>query len=384
MNLVEWRSSWMDDELDALKSMTRQFLEQEAVPHHARWEQQQHVDRDFWRKAGDVGLLCPGIPEKYGGGGGGLRHEIVIFEETARALLTGWANQIHSGMVAHYILGLGREEQRQRWLPGMASGELVGAIGMTEPGAGTDLKRVTTRATRDGNHYVISGAKTFISNGWLADLVVVVASTNPAAGARGISLIVVETDRAEGFSRGAPLHKLGMHAQDTCELHFDNVRVPVENLLGGAEGKGFGQLMEHLVAERLIIAAQGIAAVERAIGETVAYTKQRQVFGAPLFELQNTRFKLAECHTAWRVARAFLDDCICRHDSGGLDAATAAMAKWWCTDQQFTIADACLQLYGGYGYMWEYPISRMFADARAQSLYGGSNEIMKELVARVL
>jgi acyl-CoA dehydrogenase len=384
VKLIDWRPLWMDDELDALKSMTRDFLAQEAVPNLDRWEEQQHVDRGFWLKAGELGLLCPGIPAEYGGGGGGLRHEIVVFEETARALVTGWANQIHSGMVAHYLLALGTEDQRHRWLPGMASGELIGAIAMSEPGAGSDLKELKTRAVRVGDEYVINGAKTFISNGWLADVIVVAASTDPAQGSRGISLIVVDTRDATGFSRAAPLRKIGMKAQDTCELRFDDVRVPVGNLLGVAEGQGFAQLMQHLIAERLIIAAQGIAAVERAMGETIAYTKERKAFGGTLFELQNTRFKLAECMTTWQVSRAFLDACIEQYEAGTLNAAQAAMAKWWCTDKQFSIANECLLLHGGYGYMWEYPISRIFADGRAQALYGGSNEIMKELVARGL
>jgi acyl-CoA dehydrogenase len=384
MQLVTAPAPWADDELDALRELTRTFLAREAVPRQAEWERQRHVDRAFWLRAGEVGLLCASIPEPYGGAGGGVLHEAVISEEQSRAMVTGWGNQIHSGIVAHYILAYGSEEQKHAWLPRMATGELIGAIAMTEPSTGSDLKAVRTSAQLIDGEYVINGAKTFISNGQLADIVVVVARTNRDAGARGISLLAVETAGLHGFERGAPTDKLGMHAQDTSELFFDDVRVPATNLLGDREGLGFGQLMSQLASERLTIAIQGVAAMERAIGETVAYVKERSVFGKRLIELQNTRFKLAECTTAWRVTRAFLDDCIVRHAHGDLDAATAAMAKWWCTEQQGRVIDECLQLHGGYGYTTEYPIARLYADARAQRIYGGANEIMKELIAREL
>jgi acyl-CoA dehydrogenase len=384
MNLVSLPAPWADDELDALRELVRDFLAAEAVPRQAEWERQHHVGRDFWLRAGELGLLCASIPEEYGGAGGRFVHEAVISEEQSRAMCTGWGNQVHSGIVAHYILAYGTEEQKQAWLPRMATGEAIGAIAMTEPSTGSDLKRVRTSARRDGDDYVINGSKTFISNGLLADLVIVVARTNGVAGARGISLLVVETDGADGFARGATAEKLGMHAQDTSELFFDDVRVPAANMLGEGEGLGFGQLMSQLASERLTIAIQGVAAMERAIGETVAYVKERELFDQRLIDMQNTRFKLAECHTAWRVTRTFLDDCISRHERGELDATTAAMAKWWCTDQQGRVIDECLQLHGGYGYTTEYPIARLYVDARAQRIYGGANEIMRELIARTL
>jgi acyl-CoA dehydrogenase len=384
VNLACERPPWSDDGLDALRVLVRDFLAAEAIPRLEAWDAQHHVDREFWNRAGEVGLLCAGIPEEYGGGGGNFKHETVIVEEQSRALVTGWGNQVHSGIVAHYILAYGTEEQKHRWLPGMASGDLVAAIAMTEPSTGSDLKRIRTRARMDGDSYVLNGSKTFISNGLLADLVVVVAVTDPDAGTRGISLIVAETQGLVGFGRSSPPRKIGMHAQDTTELFFDDVRVSKANLLGGMEGRGFGQLMQQLPAERLTIAVQSVGAVERALSETIAYTKEREAFGGRLFDFQNTRFKLAECHTTWRVARTFLDKCIEEHSEGRLDATTAAMAKWWCTELQGTVIDQCVQLHGGYGYMLEYPIARLYADARAQRIYGGANEIMKELVARSL
>jgi acyl-CoA dehydrogenase len=384
MNLVSMPAPWADDELDALRELVRAFLAAEAVPRQADWERQHHVDREFWLRAGELGLLCAGIPEAYGGAGGRFAPEAVIYEEQSRAMVTGWGNQVHSGIVAHYLLAYGTEEQKRRWLPGMAAGELIGAIAMTEPSTGSDLKRVRTSARLDGGEYVINGSKTFISNGLLADLVIVVARTNDVPGARGVSLIVVETGGVDGFERGAPTAKLGMHAQDTSELYFDDVRVPAANLLGEHEGLGFGHLMSQLAAERLTIAIQAVGAIERALGETVAYAKERELFGQRLIDLQNTRFTLAECQTTWRIARVFLDDCILRHERGELDPGTAAMAKLWCTEQQGRVIDACLQLHGGYGYTTEYPIARLYADARAQRIYGGANEIMKELIAREL
>lgn len=380
---MTYRSPWLDDELLAVKEMAHKFLLTEAVPHRQRWEQQKHVDREFWYKAGQVGLLCAGVPAEYGGGGGGLAHDFAIFEAQAALGEAGFGNFVHSGLVAHYLLSYGSEEQKTRWLPTMATGETIGAIAMTEPGGGSDLQAVRTTAVRDGDYYVVNGAKTFISNGGMADLVIVAVKTDPAAGARGISLLVIETRDTAGYRVGSVLDKLGLKSQDTAELFFDDVRVPVANLLG-EEDKGFKYLMAQLSHERLIIAHAGLGAIESAVQQTVKYTNERTAFGKPLFELQNTRFELAECATLARIARGFIDDCIARHLRGELDAATASMAKWWVTDTQCQVIDRCLQLWGGYGYMLEYPIARMYADARIQRIHGGANEIMKELIARSL
>jgi len=377
------RSAWVDDEVAALKDMAGKFFATEAAPHREKWEKQQYVDREFWRKAGALGLLCAAIPEEYGGGGGTIAHDLAIFEAQAAAGESGFGNQVHSGLVAHYLLTYGSEEQRKRWLPGMATGELIGAIAMTEPGGGSDLKAIRTTAIRDGDHYVLNGAKTFISNGATADIIVLVVKTDPAAGAKGVSLIVLETKGATGFSVGRILDKVGMKAQDTAELFFDEVRVPAANLLG-EEGKGFGYAMAQLAHERLVVADWGVAVLEQAVADTVAYTKQRKAFGGTLFDLQNTRFELAECATIARVARGFVDDCVEAHLRGELDATTASMAKAWVTDMQVKVIDRCLQLFGGYGYMLEYPIARMFIDSRVQTIYAGANEVMKELIARSL
>jgi acyl-CoA dehydrogenase len=373
----------MTEELWMLRDLARSFFEREAVPHYARWAEQHHVDREFWRKAGEVGLLCASVPQAYGGGGGTFAHDAVLAEELARTLDHSFGNGVHSTICAHYILNYGTEEQKQRWLPAMASGEAVCGIAMTEPGTGSDLQAVKTRAVRDGDEYVLNGAKTFISNGINADLMITVAKTDPSQGARGISLFVVETE-APGFSRGRVLEKIGMKGQDTVELFYEDVRVGAENLLGELEGQGFVQLMQQLPQERLSIALTAVAAMERVLELTIQYTKERTAFGRELMGFQNTRFELAECVTEARVARVFLDDCIARHVAGELDAATASMAKWWCTEQQCRLIDRCLQLFGGYGYMLEYPVARAYADARVQKIYGGTNEIMKELIARTL
>jgi acyl-CoA dehydrogenase len=378
------RSPWMTEELDALRDLARTFFAKEVAPHQQRWAEQQHVDRELWHKAGEVGLLCASIPEEYGGGGGTFAHEAVLLEEQARAGDSSFGNGVHSGIVAHYLLAYGTEEQRRRWLPKLASGELVGAIAMTEPGAGSDLQGITTRAVRDGDEYVLTGAKTFITNGSQAGLVIVAAKTDPQQGAHGVSLLVVETDRAEGFRRGRVLDKIGLHGQDTAELFFDEVRVPAANLLGEHEGQGFVQLMQQLPQERLIIAVGAIAAIEGAVELTLDYVKQRQAFGRELFGFQNTRFVLAECATEAAVTRSFVDECIASHLAGELDVPTAAMAKWWSTDRLCRVVDECVQLFGGYGYMAEYPIARAWTDARVQRIYGGTNEIMKELIARAL
>jgi alkylation response protein AidB-like acyl-CoA dehydrogenase len=377
------RSTWADDDVIALKEMATKFFETEALPHRERWAAQKCVDRDFWYKAGELGLLCTSVPEEYGGGGGTLAHDFAVREAQAACGESGFGNQVHSGLVAHYILAYGTDEQKRRWLPGMASGALVSAIAMTEPGGGSDLKALRTTAIRNGDHYRLNGAKTFTSNGSSADLIVLVVKTDPAAGTKGVSLLVLETADAPGFRVGRVLEKVGMKAQDTAELFFDDVLVPAENLLG-EEGAGYGYAMRQLAHERLVVAVWGTAVLESAVEETVKYTKDRHAFGSSLFDMQNTRFELAECATIARIARVFVDDCIERHLRGELDATTASMAKAWVTDMQVAVIDRCVQLFGGYGYMLEYPIARMFVDSRAQKIYAGANEVMKELIARSL
>ncbi|MEZ5212032.1 acyl-CoA dehydrogenase family protein [Gordonia sp. PP30] len=377
------KPSWETEELSALREMTRAFMEKEVTPNVERYREQHHVDRDLWNKAGEIGLLCMSIPEEYGGGGGTFAHEAVLIEEQARTADTSWGVSLHNGIVAHYVLAYGTEEQKRAWLPKLASGEWVGAIAMTEPGTGSDLQNVKTKAVKDGDDYVITGNKTFITNGGQADFVIVVVKTDAGEGAKGISLIGVETER-EGFSRGRILDKVGMKGQDTAELNFDGVRVPQSNLLGDAEGLGFIQLMQQLPQERLIIAVGAVAGMEVALAKTLEYTKDRTAFGRPIFGFQNTKFKLAEVATEAHIARVFVDDCMEKHLRGELDIPTVAMAKWWTTEKAMEIADTCLQLFGGYGYMNEYPIARMWADARVQMIYGGTNEIMKEIISRSL
>ncbi|MCP3716695.1 acyl-CoA dehydrogenase family protein [Paraburkholderia sp. CNPSo 3281] len=382
--MAEYRSPWITDDLVLFQDSIRKFIERELVPHEERWWKQQHVDREVWRKAGEFGMLCASIPEEYGGGGGTFAHEAIIALEQSRAMVSSLGTNVHSGIVAHYILRYGTEEQKRRWLPKMASGERVAAIAMSEPGAGSDLKSIKTRAVRDGDHYVINGSKTFISNGLLADLICVVVKTDPAQGAKGVSIVVVETDDLPGFRRGRVLEKMGQKGQDTAELFFDDVRVPCANLLGTEEGKGFYQLMQQLPQERMIIALGALSAMEKALDVTTAYVRERKVFGMSLLDMQNTRFKLAECKTHTTIARTFIDDCMAKVLRGELDAETAAMAKWWCTQRSCEIIDECLQLHGGYGYMMEYPIARLYVNARVSKIFGGSNEIMKELIARTL
>ncbi|MFE3954446.1 acyl-CoA dehydrogenase family protein [Nocardia sp. NPDC059091] len=383
MTTAVYRSPWVDDEVQALHDMATKFFEAELLPNQERFAEQKHVDREFWNKAGELGLLCASIPEEYGGGGGTFAHDFAVFDAQYRLGDTSFGNMVHSGLVAHYLLAYGTEEQKLRWLPGVATGELVGAIAMTEPGAGSDLKALRTTAVRDGDHFVVNGAKTFISNGLHADLIIVVTKTDPAAGAKGISLIVVETPDAHGYRVGRVLDKVGMKGQDTAELFFDDVRVPAANLLGDA-GAGFGYLMKQLAHERLVVAVCAAAATEAAVALTVRYTKDRKAFGAPLFDMQNTRFELADCATQAHVSRVFVDQCIQRHLRAELDGATASMAKAHTTDVQGKVVDRCVQLFGGYGYMLEYPIARMYADARVQRIYAGANEVMKELIARSL
>ena len=382
MSLPLFPSPWMNDEHRMLQDSVQRFFAERWVPQAATWREAGIMPRETWTEAGAQGLLCLSTPAAYGGGGGDFGHDAVVILEAARANLSGYGGGLHSAIVAPYLFRCGTEEQKQRLLPRMVSGELVSAIAMTEPGTGSDLQGVRTQARRDGDHYVINGAKTFITNGQNANLVIVVCKTERDAGAKGISLLLVETDQVNGFRRGRKLDKMGLKSQDTSELFFDDVRVPAANLLGGREGQGFIQLMEQLPQERLIIALQGVAAMERALDETLAYVKQRKAFGKAIWEFQNTRFKLAEVQATVLATRAFVDACMVAHLAGELDAARAALAKSWVSEQQGRVMDECLQLFGGYGYMMEYPIAELYVDARVQRIYGGTNEIMKELASR--
>jgi long-chain-acyl-CoA dehydrogenase len=378
------RPAWMTEDLVLLEEQARRFFAAEFVPHVEQWHEDGIMDRAMWAKAGEAGLLCASMPEQYGGAGGTFAHEAVINREIALAGLDCFGAPLHSGIVAPYILHYGTEEQKQRWLPKLATGELVGAIAMTEPGTGSDLQGVRASAQKSGNGYVLNGSKTFITNGQHANLIVVVAKTDPKQGAKGVSLMVVETDDAPGFRRGRKLKKLGMDWADTSELFFEDVKLPAESLLGPEEGQGFVQLMNELPQERLIVATSAVAMMERALALTIDYVKQRKAFGKAIAEFQNTQFELAECKTEATIGKVFLDHCVERHIVGELDTTTASMAKYWLSDLQNKIVDRCLQLFGGYGYMEEYPISRMYRDARVQRIYAGTNEIMKLLIARSL
>ena len=364
----------------------RRFMEREIAPHHEAWEEQGYVDRELWRKAGRNGFLCLTMPQEYSGAAGDKLYSVVQMEELARGGFSGVGFGLHSEIVAPYILHYGTGEQKQRYLPKLASGEMVGAIAMSEPAAGSDLQGIRSTAIRQGDgSYLLNGSKTFITNGWHADLVIVVAKTNPVAGAKGTSLLLVERGM-RGFETGKRLKKMGLKAQDTSELFFDNCSVPASSLLGGAafENKGFICLMEQLPWERMQIAVTAVAASQAAIDWTVQYVKERKVFGQPLAAYQNTRYKLAELQTEVQVARVFVDKCCDLVNQDRLDTATASMAKYWTTDLQCKVMDECVQLHGGYGYMWEYPITRAYADARVQRIYGGTNEIMKEVITRAM
>jgi acyl-CoA dehydrogenase len=373
----------MDDGLAMFRDAAARFVEAEMVPNEARWREQQNVGPDIWRKAGAVGLLCTDVAAEEGGVGGDFRHEVVLYEELGRRGLSGFGQGVHS-ICAHYLVNHGTEDQRKRFLPRMTSGELIGAIGMTEPSAGSDLQGLKTRAVREGDHYVVNGSKIFITNGYLAGLIALVVKTRPGDGAKGTSILMVETKDLKGYRVGRILDKMGLKSQDTAELFFDNVRVPEGNLLGGHEGQGFYQLMADLPYERVLIAVAAVAAMEGAVAATIAYAKERKAFGKSIAEFQNTKFKLAEISTKARIARVFVDDCITKVVAGTLDTVTASMAKYWVTDTQQEVLDECVQLHGGYGYMNEYLVCRMFADARVQRIYGGTNEIMKEVISRAL
>jgi acyl-CoA dehydrogenase len=366
----------------AFRDMVVKFLEKEAVPFHAQWEEDGQIARDLWIKAGEQGMLCPCLPEEFGGVGADYLYSAIVMEEISRMGLTGIGFGLHTDIVAPYIEHYGTAELKQKYLPKMVTGELVGAIAMTEPGAGSDLQGVRTTAVRDGDHYIINGSKTFITNGQHADIVIVVAKTDPSAGAKGTSLIVVEAG-TPGFTKGRNLHKVGMKAQDTSELFFQDVRVPVGNCLG-EENKGFIYLMQELPQERLGIAINGIAMAEGALKLTIDYVKERKAFGKHISDFQNTQFKLAELHSRVLQGRVFVDRCLELHMNKKLDVPTAAAAKYLITDLQCEIIDECVQLFGGYGYMWEYPIARMWADARVQRIYGGTNEIMKTVISRAV
>ncbi|GAA1268487.1 acyl-CoA dehydrogenase family protein [Sphaerisporangium rubeum] len=376
------RRDLFEEEHLLFRDTVREFMAREVVPHHAQWEKDGIVPREVWKKAGELGMFGFSVPEEYGGSGiTDFRYNTVIVEEIIRAGASGLGFGLHNDIMAPYLVDLTDEEQKQRWLPGFTSGELITAIGMTEPGAGSDLQGVRTTALRDGDHYVVNGQKTFITNGINSDLVVVVAKTDPAAGARGTTLLVVERGM-EGFTRGRNLEKIGMHAQDTAELFFENVRVPVANRLGAEEGQGFFQLMANLPQERLSIAVAAVAAAETVLEATIEYCRNRQAFGRTIGSFQNTRFVLAELSTEVEIARHYVDKCVLALNARELTVVDAAKAKWWTTEIQQKVIDRCLQLHGGYGYMTEYPVAKAWMDSRVQTIYGGTTEIMKEIIGR--
>ncbi|MEM6415317.1 MAG: acyl-CoA dehydrogenase family protein [Pseudomonadota bacterium] len=376
---------WLADEsVSVFADAVQKFFDRECTPHIDTWEAKGEVHRDLWTTAGSAGLLCAAVSDEFGGAGGDFRHEAIILEALGHYGAEAWGVSLHNGIVAPYIERYGTKEQKERWLLKLASGEYVGAIAMTEPGTGSDLQGIRTNAVRQSNKYILNGSKTFITNGQQADLIIVATKTEKDLGAKGVSLLIVEVPETEGFRRGRNLDKIGLKGQDTSELFFDDAAVPVDNLLGGEEGLGFYQLMQELPQERLIAAIVGVATMERALDETTRYVKERKAFGKPVFAFQNTQFKLAECKTKVTIAKTFVRSCLKRLLDGNLDAATASMAKYWITDTQCEVIDECLQLFGGYGYMNEYPIARLYRDARVQRIYGGTNEIMKLLIARTL
>ena len=370
------------EEHEMFRATVKDFIEREIAPHHDKWEKDGIVPRELWRKAGETGLLLTGIPEEYGGAGANFLMSAILIEEMSKGLYSGPGFRLHSDIVAPYILHYGSEEQKRSLLPRMARGEIITAIAMTEPGTGSDLQGIRTTAVRQGNELIVNGQKTYITNGQLADVIIVAAKTDPGEGAKGISLVIVEADRP-GFARGRNLEKIGNKAQDTSELFFDNVRVPPSNILG-AEGRGFSYLMQELPQERLIVGLAAVAIMEAALEWTLAYTRDRKAFGRPIADFQNSRFKLAEVATEAQVARVFVDKCLELHIAGQLDVPTAAMQKWWLTEVEGRVLDICLQLHGGAGFMWEYPIARAYADARVHRIFAGTTEIMKEIVARSL
>ena len=375
------RHAWMDADIEAFRDQARRYIDRELVPHLDGWRRQGFIPREVWRPFGELGFLLPELSEAYGGAGANLAYQLVVQDELARAEVP--ANTAVHSIVAQYIVAYGTEAQKQRWLPKLASGQMLAGIALTEPGCGSDLKALRTKASKQGDHYLIDGAKTFITNGFTANLLVVAVRTG-GAGSAGVSLMVLETENLPGFRVGRRLEKLGQHASDTAELFFDAVRIHQDQLLGEQEGLGFRQLMSQLPYERLLIAVPAAAVIEKAVELTVDYTRNRKAFGQTVFDFQNTRFKLAECATLAHVVRSFVNDCVQRLLDGTLDDEAAYMAKWWCSEQQCKVTDECLQLFGGYGYMAEYPIARLYADARIQRIYGGTTEIMKDLIARRL
>lgn len=383
MSLPAYQSRWMTGDVMELAELARRFFEKEVVPFQQEWAAQRRVDRRVWTAAGEIGLLCAAVPEQYGGGGATAAHDLAVLYEQARIGEHGFGNIVHSGVVARYLVEYGTEDQKRRWLPAMAAGRSVAAIALTEPQGGSNLAALRTRAVREGSVYTLNGSKAFVTNGGCADLVLVAAKTRPESGARGISLFVVEPAVCPGFSRGGPVDKVGQESADVAELRFDDVVVDEENRIG-PENAGLAMMMDQLPWERLLIAVTAVAVTQRAVEITTAYAKQRPMFDATLFDLQNTRMELAECATLAHIGRVFVDECVELYRHGRLDAVRASMAKYWSTDTQCSVVDRCLQLFGAYGYTREYPIGRMYMDARAQRIYGGANEVMKEIIAGTL
>lgn len=380
--IENYQPQWMTEELESMRDMVRRFVADEVMPNQERWFEQGSTDREIWLKAGELGILTPDVSEEYGGSGGGFAHEAVVAHELCLAGDTSWraGKQIHV-IAAHYIQNYGSEEQKKKWLPRLASGETIAAMGMTEPGGGSDLQNMRTKAVRQGDVYVVNGSKTFITNGSIADLIVLAVKTNPAEKAKGVSLLLFET-KTPGFRVGKRLKKIGLHGSDTCELYFEDCEVPAEALLGGVEGQGFYQMMKDLAYERVLAGVNNAAVTEHAFNVTRDYVKERQAFGKSLIDLQHIRFEMAEIKTIATISRVFADFAIERMTNGTMDTSLASMSKWWLSDQQCKVVQRCLQLFGGHGFMMEYPIARMYIDAPIEPIYGGTNEIMKELIGR--